>query len=366
MDRYKITIRGKGSKEVQGNSPVEAFSKMFPDMSLQTTHGNDTVANVCIELLDDCATPTKLYYIATNTVQKQIYTEDTKQFSLLIKKRKEREAEEKRREEERQRKEEERRRKEEERIRQHGERFRKALEDEYCSRVRKLLNMLALMQEQDEAIFNKIVEECLSDEKSFYLQAKDVLSSRWAFRFGTEDVGVTFTKSTLEVSDRRYLSCLLFDWLPFERNLYAGFCKYYGEGVTIPNLTTLMPSDGAFYSIGALRTTESGQYCFALRREISEEDGRSYIMDIDEKDPNTFRGAGYFEFDKDGGAFPQKGLYAYGSFMDAAKAYHGLESQIQHWQNRFKGYKTGIIRCTPAGAGYATVGFVLEEDFDIL
>ena len=364
MDRYKITIRGKGSKEVQGSSPVEAFSKMFPDMSLQTTHGNDAVANVYIELLDDRAKPQKLCYIATNTVQKQIYTEDTREFALLIKKRKEKEAEQKRLEEEKKRREEEKKRKEEERIRQQGERFRKALEDEYCSRVRKLLNMLTIMQEQDKDVFDKVVKECLSDEKSFYLRTENVPAARWAFQFGSAEEGVTFTRSTLDISDRKYLSHLLFDWLPFERNLYAGFSKYYGEGILIPNLLTAMPSDGAFYTFGALRVTDAGQYCFALRREI-QEDGRSNLMDINDKDPNTYRGAGYFEFDAEGGAFSQSGLYVYSSFMDAVKDYRRLESQVQHWQNRNK-YKTGIIRCTESGAGFATVGFVLEEDFDTL
>lgn len=362
MNKYKISIRGRGSKTMMGSSAVEAFSKLFPEMSLQTTHGNDTVANVCIELLGS-PQKTVSYYIATSTVQKQIYTEDTKDFALLIKKRKEKAEEERKKEEEKRRREEEARIQREERIKQQGEFFRRALEDEYCSRVRKLLNMLTLMQEQDKEIFDKVVEECLSDEKSFYLRTENIPSARWAFQFGTKDEGITFTRNNLDVSDRKYLSCLLFDWLPFERNLYAGLGKYYGEGIMIPNLLTLMPTDGAFYAFGALRQTDSGQYCFALRKEFLD-DGRSNIMDIEEKDPNTFRGAGYFDFDVSGD-FTKKGVYAFNSFMDAVKEYRRLESQVQHWQNRNK-YKTGIIRCTSIGSGFATVGFILEEDFDTL
>lgn len=361
MNKYKISIRGRGSKVMQGNSAVEVFSKLFPDMSLQTTHGNDTVANVSIELLG-APTKTVSYYIATNTVQKQIYTEDTKEFASLIKKRKEVEAKKKAEEEEKKRIEEEKRRQEEERIRLEGEIFRGALEVEYCSRVRKLLNMLTLMKEQDAEIFDKVFEECLSNKAGFHLEIDGVPTDKWAFQYGEKGEGVTFTRTNLDVSDRKYLSCLMFDWIPFERNLFAGFGKYYGEGVVIPNLNTLMPTDGAFYAFGALKSTDSGQFCFLLRR-YALDDGRTCINDLEEKDKNSFRGKGYFEFDAEG-EFTKQGVYAYDTFAKAVQEYRRMESQIQHWQNRYKSYKTGLIRCTQAGAGFATVGFILEEDFD--
>ena len=51
MKNYKITIRGNGAVESQGETPTDAFSKRFPNIELCSV-ASSANANVCIELLN--------------------------------------------------------------------------------------------------------------------------------------------------------------------------------------------------------------------------------------------------------------------------------------------------------------------------
>lgn len=51
MKNYRITVKGKGSVESQGENPTEAFSKRFPNIELRSVAVSAN-ANICIELLN--------------------------------------------------------------------------------------------------------------------------------------------------------------------------------------------------------------------------------------------------------------------------------------------------------------------------
>lgn len=51
MKTYRITVKGKGSVESQGENPTDAFSKRFPNIELHSVAVSAN-ANICIELLN--------------------------------------------------------------------------------------------------------------------------------------------------------------------------------------------------------------------------------------------------------------------------------------------------------------------------
>ena len=60
MHTYRVAIRNKGSREVQGESPSDAFKKISPDWELSVT-SDAFNADVCIELLNG-SRKSKSYY----------------------------------------------------------------------------------------------------------------------------------------------------------------------------------------------------------------------------------------------------------------------------------------------------------------
>ena len=62
MSAYQITVRGRGNTVQTGTTPLEAFTKAFPDIILIPTKERQ-LASVCIELLDG-RRKTKNFYLA--------------------------------------------------------------------------------------------------------------------------------------------------------------------------------------------------------------------------------------------------------------------------------------------------------------